>query len=224
VVGETDDQFGYSCALMDLNGDGLDGLVGGAPYQGFVVVFEEAPTDVVSRTDADTLIQGNEFFGFSLAHGDIDGDGYEDLLVGSPIEDLGGSRSGTVFLYTDPVSASQDLDAVAHYDGPTPSDEAGRSVSVGDVDVDGTVDLLVGLPEGAGGLGAVHLVLSPPTSGAVDLGEADAAFEGWAQDGSFGRSLELVDLDGDTDLDLVMGAPYESSAAGGVWIWLTPGL
>jgi len=89
---ETDDRFGWALAAGDFNHDGDDDLAisaleGGASDYGAVHVlygdisFDDAFSKINPSTGAD------EWFGFSLAAGDIDGDDYDDLVVGVPYYD-----------------------------------------------------------------------------------------------------------------------------------------
>ncbi len=225
VVGAAGDAIGDACLLVDLDGDGVASLVIGGASGGVVAVFEKAPDGFVSVGDADVVIRGEYGFGYALATGDLDGDGTEDLLAGSPLESSsGGSRSGSAYLFLETAGVTKATGSNARYDGPTPSDEAGQGISTGDADGDGTIDLMVGLPGDAADRGSSSLLLTPKTSGVIDLSDADARFRGFEDGGYFGAVGLMVDLDGDGDADPVMSAPYEYDNSGGVWIWLSPGI
>ena len=99
---EANDQFATSLAAGDLDGDGDDDLVVGAPYSdgveaGTVTVIEGSPDGLTStdsqRWDQDVagvpgVGEANDRFGAALAIGDFDGDDAEDLAVGMPGEQL----------------------------------------------------------------------------------------------------------------------------------------
>ena len=86
---EPDDLFGWALAAGDFNHDGDDDLAIGSPGgavsdRGAVHVlygdlsFDDAFSKINPSTGED------EWFGYSLATGDIDGDDYDDLVVGAP--------------------------------------------------------------------------------------------------------------------------------------------
>ncbi|XP_074081829.1 integrin alpha-5 isoform X2 [Macrotis lagotis] len=103
--------FGYAVAATDINGDGLDDLLVGAPLLmertadgqaqevGRVYVYLQQPTGMVPTPDL-TLTGLDEFgrFGSSLSPlGDLDQDGYNDVAIGAPFG--GKNQQGVVFVY-----------------------------------------------------------------------------------------------------------------------------
>ena len=218
------DGLGDALLIEDVSGDGTPDLIIAGASAGVVYIFTSPPTGVVGASDSDVLLLGDTGFGVALAAGDLDGDGTNDLLVGNPLADFNGSDSGSAFLFLAP---SEDLfsdERDARYDGPTPNDDAGRAMATADVDMDGGVDLMVTAPGSSSDAGTAHVLLGPGTSGTTDLGDSEVIFSGSLSDGYFGHAALLSDLDGDGDPDPVLSAPYEYSTAGGVWVFLTPGL
>jgi len=103
IGAEDSDHFGSSLAASDFNGDGYDDLAVGVPDEDFgfdnigSVDVLYGSTGGLSTTGIDVWIQGigledepeeNDCFGEVLAAGDFNGDGYADLAVGVPNEDL----------------------------------------------------------------------------------------------------------------------------------------
>jgi hypothetical protein len=168
-------------------------------------------------------------------HADFNGDGFTDLAVGVPGENLGTiADAGAVnVIYGSqpsgppPVGMQFWHQNVAAVEGAAETnDQFGSSVAAGDFDNDGFADLAIGASgEGLGSssnAGAVN-VLYGTASGLSATGD-----QLWHQDASgvidvaetgdfFGVSVAAGDFDGDGDADLAAGADGETSAAGALF-------
>ncbi len=218
----------------DVDGDGLDDLLVGAPYRdadaedvGMVYLARGFIRGTHSLADAYATIKGqgeHSTLGYAVAGaGDVDGDGNRDILAGAQ----GGASA---FLFLGPMSGALGLDeAAASFYGE--ESMAGYAVAgAGDVNGDGHDDLLVGAPlanlqDATEAPGAAHLLLGP-LSGDMQLRDADASLLGESGNDSAGDCVAGIgDSDGDGLQDLAVGAPFATSAAdetGGV-AYLVPG-
>ena len=223
------DQAGAALAAAgDVDGDGLADVLVGAPYlrgddlwAGGAWLVSGPATGHLDLEDATARLRGrvgSDQAGASVAGaGDIDGDGFADVLVGAPGYDGGGSGSGGAWLLRGPLAgtlslASADLAMV----GATAEDAAGSSVAGGfDLDGDGRLDLAVGArldDAGATDAGALYLVLAPG-SGSLDLDAADLRVQGSDVDQALGSALAAPgDVDGDGLDELLLGVPGADQA------------
>jgi len=210
----------------DVNGDGFDDLLVGSPLSspnnridsGSAFVFSGADHRLLWRFDG-----GKQFarLGFSVTGaGDVDGDGFDDLLAGAPKERPNGvSSAGSSFLFSGATGAQ-----ILRLDGTVAGGYFGWSVGgAGDVDGDGVPDLIVGAPRDDLGNPA-----SPDTGRAFVFSGATGArlfsFTGPAASSVFGESVAGAgDLDGDGVPDLVVGAPGAApngrTGAGSVFVF-----
>ncbi len=221
---EDGEQFGIRVAIGgDFNGDGKADLAVGASTNdeagnnaGRVAIYfgGSAPSE-----DPDLELFGSEgsFFGGALAWpGDIDGDGYDDLLVGAFRAGDAGENAGKAYLFLGGEEPDSDPDLILL--GPAEGAYFGRGVAgLGDVNGDGYCDFAVGAPRTTNGNVYVYF------GGPVLDGTADLILEGPEEDCRFGESVAgLGPIDGNTGNDFAAGAPRLSIDhlwRGGVFVY-----
>jgi hypothetical protein len=207
ATGSPDDQFGYSVAGGgDLNGDGIDDFVVGAPFSTTGIAFVYHGTNLGLPTLAVTLTGelADDRFGWSVdIIGDVNQDGIDDLAIGA--SEYGISNTGRAYIYhgsaTGIVNAS-----TTTLNGEAPLDGFGVSVAAaGDVNGDGFDDLAVGAWKNeAGGTEAGKAYVFYGSS--TGLNQANnTAVQGSAND-KFGTSVHGAgDVNGDGFDDLIVG-------------------
>ena len=235
----------------DVNGDGYDDLIVGARradpngersgetyvvYGGASAPGTDGVLDLsaLDGTNGFTLngIDSGDVSGYSVSSaGDVNGDGYDDLIIGARGADPNGARSGETYVVYGGASApgadgALDLSALNGANGFTltgtdPDDRSGRSVSsAGDVNGDGYDDLIIGAhradPNGANS-GETYVVYggasAPGTDGVLALSALDGTngftLTGIDPDDESGRSVSSAgDVNGDGYDDLIIGARF----------------
>ncbi len=166
---------------------------------------------------------GSEF-GFSIATaGDVDGDGYNDILVGAPGHDGGQADQGRAFLYRGGPGGPQSTPAWQWSPGAVGA-RAGESVApAGDVNGDGYHDVIVGAPRLDEGTdvdaGAAYLFFGGPSGLAL---APDRTYKGPVEEAYLGQSVATAgDVNGDGYAEVLLGMPGYRTAnpiRGGFWL------
>ncbi|MDY7078932.1 MAG: integrin alpha, partial [Chloroflexota bacterium] len=211
--------FGMSVsAAGDVNDDGYGDVIVGAygyengqAYEGRASVYHGAADELSARPD--WTAEGNQpyaYFGYAVsAAGDVNDDGYGDVIVGAPYYDDGQANEGRAYVYTGTVSGLSTMP-----DWTAESDQVngyfGRSVSTaGDVNDDGYDDVIVGA-HGYGDGQAYEGRAFVYTGTASGLGTTpDWTAESGQAYAYFGYSVSTAgDVNDDGYADVVAGAPY----------------
>ncbi len=243
VSGQTNeswDRFGWSLAAGNFNGDAYEDLAIGLPYEhvggiadsGMVVVMFGSSRGLLPAT-SEAFTQSsvvaatnetNDHFGFALAAGNFNGDGYDDLAIGVPGEDtegktdtgmvaiMFGSRRGLLPSNSESFTQSR-VDAATNERG----DRFGFALAAGNFDGDRFDDLAVGVPyESTGGKTDTGMVAIMFGSSSGLLPSRNESFTQSSVAGvsnesydRFGKVLTTGNLNGDAYDDLVIGVPYK---------------
>jgi len=206
----------------DVNGDGYDDVIVGAPYlsngqyhEGGVYVYHGSPSGLADAADwSAESDQAEARFGTVVGTaGDMNGDGFDDVVVGTPWFDNGEADEGGVFAY---YGSSSGLAGEAHWtaeSNQSDSDFGASAAAAGDVNGDGYDDVIVGAPRyynSQYSLGRAYLFLGPV--------RVTTDYQ-WSAGGETAREelgyavATAGDVNGDGYSDVVVGAPSNEENA-----------
>jgi hypothetical protein len=201
----------------DVNGDGFtDVLVGADSYDtaqansGAAFLFLGGAG--AFNIGVDALIEAGQAsarMGFSVSGGDVNRDGYSDVLVGAPSFSAGQSEEGAAFVY---FGGARGLDITADANLPSAqgSGQSGHSVATGDVNGDGFSDLIVGafgFDQGIGLSNAGSVFIYFGSNGAFNqVADAQLLLDPGQADARFGASVAAGDINADGFDDVIVGA------------------
>jgi hypothetical protein len=249
------DTFGFSLAIANLGRSAQSDLAIGVPGEGLhgrpeagaVHVLYGSPTGVTAmgaqfwhqgKREVENRLRGYDFFGFSLAAGNVGRSPQADLAIGVPRERIGERRGGAVaVLYgsTSGLTANGDQLLSQNSPGmgsrPQLSDSFGWSIAIGDLGRGAAGDLAISAPgEDVDDVfrgGVVHVVYGSPTGLHATGSQLFSQATPGISDGpefaeSFGTALAIGDLGHGPIGDLVVGVPEErlgaQSSAGAIHV------
>ncbi len=220
LYGEGPGFFGLALSSAgDVNGDGYDDVIIGAEefnsLQGKAYLFYGDPS---MDNIPDLLLTGDpsiKIFGNATSGGDINNDGYSDLVIGA----RGNNSNGRVYVYYGGPVGDNIADVIL--DGENNNDYFGRSVSCAkDINGDGYTDIIVGAPgfPSPTDKGKAYVYY-----GGINMNNVpDITFLGELNNSFFGYSVSSArDVNGDGHSDILIGAPNYNSNTGRAYLFIS---
>ncbi len=236
---EINDNFAKALAIGDFNGDGVADLAIGVPGEavndqngsGAVHILYGSGEDgglvtsgnhIITQESIGILSQAeeDEEFGATLAAGDFNSDGFDDLAIGAPHDNYNGFLDvGTVSIVYGSKTGIQTINSYIVFDGTYhEGDEFGAALTAGDFNNDNYMDLAIGVPfedlQSESDSGYVHILYGASAglrySSTNRLSQCNFDIEDDCESGDwFGAALTTGDFNGDGFDDLAVGVPGE---------------
>ncbi len=221
--------LGYSVSSAgDVNGDGYSDIIVGVPYydngqanEGRAYVYHGSATGLsISVNRSIEVNQDQAFFGKSVSSaGDVNGDGYSDVIVGADYYDNGQIEEGRAYVYQGSATGISGS-AIWTAESNQVSARFGSSVSTaGDVNGDGYSDVIVGASDYDNGQnleGRAYVYHGSATGLSASANWTDESDQANAR---FGNSVSTAgDVNGDGFSDIIVGA-YQYSPGGKAFVY-----
>ncbi|MDO8444865.1 MAG: FG-GAP-like repeat-containing protein [Deltaproteobacteria bacterium] len=215
------DSFGSSFLPIDIDGDGkkTDFAIGAlnaggdAPLSGSVYIYKggDTPTLVIKLKGEEPM----DKFGWSIASGDINGDGKNDVAVSALYNTHDQFQGGAIYVYLGNGTAVSETPALTLYDNAGASKGLGYSVTAGDINGDDIADVIAGESArvlvwyGKNAISNENTSFSSPDVTIYGAPSGSTSKYGSA----FGKAVAVIgDINGDGINDIAIGNPNRGTS------------
>jgi ankyrin repeat protein len=217
---EEDSQFGAgNHAIYDIDNDGYNDIILGASHPGANrdragrAYLYYGNTKELMDTSADLIFTGEkprDWFGYSISCGDVDNDGYGDIVIG-------GARQGRAYLYCG--GSKSNMDAKADVVFEVESEHFGCGIVCVDQNKDGCDDIVIGAPGYNHWQGRAYLFYGNSKK-SMDA-NPDMTFDGEVEGSYYLGPVQVVcgDIDGDNVNDIIIGANRFRQRTGRAYVY-----
>ena len=176
---------------------------------------EEPVTDALQQKTFDGVVAGDEYGRSVSSAGDVNGDGFDDVIIGAPKNNAGGINSGRAYIYFGGSVINNSVDVILT--GGAVNNYFGRSVSsAGDVNSDGYDDVIVGANGYSSFTGRAYIYFGGVSMNSV----ADVTMTGEFTGHNFGSSVSGAgDVNNDGFSDVIVGAYGSNTNTGKAYVY-----
>ena len=180
-----------------------------------IVKEEEPETDALQQQTFDGVVAGDEYGRSVSSAGDVNGDGFDDVIICAPKNNAGGISSGRAYIFFGGTVINNSVDVILT--GGAVNNYFGRSVSgAGDVNSDGYDDVIVGADGYSSFTGRAYIYYGGVSMNSV----ADVILTGEFAGHNFGSSVSGAgDVNNDGFSDVVVGAYGSNSNTGKAYVY-----
>ncbi len=220
-----DGEVGGIFAVYDIDNDGYRDIIFGSPrypgdgtgraylYYGNTKELMDTSPDLIFDAE-----NSRDNFGAAIGCGDVDNDGYGDIIIGARFCPGGEPRQGRAYLYYGDKKSNMDSTADEIFDAESEGKHVfGQDIVCIDLNKDGHDDIVIGAQGYKNSQGRAYLFYGNTRANLDTV--ADKTFDGEVERSDYGFAIICGDIDGDDNSDIVIGADFFRQQVGRVYVY-----